>query len=84
MNMDLFMEPWPITKTKQQFCIHPAEIERGKEILPIAVANIVICGIPTLMFCTYVFEAIGGTWVSGRGNEMSIGFHNFVVTLHVA
>lgn len=57
--------------TKQQLRIHPAEIEGGKEILPMAVANPVICGTPTLMFRRNVFEAIGGTWISGIGNEMS-------------
>lgn len=57
--------------TKQQLRIHPAEIEGGKEILPMAVANPVICGTPTLMFRRNVFEAIGGTWISGIGNERS-------------
>ena len=50
---------------------HTASIEGGKEILPLAIANPVICGTPTLMFRRKVFEAIGGTWISDIGNEMS-------------
>ena len=50
---------------------HKASIEGGKEILRFAIANPVICGTPTLMFRRNVFEAIGGTWISGIGNEMS-------------
>lgn len=57
--------------TKEQLRVHKAEIEGGKEILSIAVAKPVICGTPTLMFRRNVFEAIGGTWISGIGNEMS-------------
>lgn len=57
--------------TKAQIRIHKAEIEGGKEILPIAVSAPVICGTPTLMFRRNVFESIGGTWISGIGNEMS-------------
>lgn len=57
--------------TKEQLRVHKAEIEGGKEILPIAVANPVICGTPTLMFRRNVFESIGGTWITGIGNEMS-------------
>ena len=57
--------------TKEQIRVHKADIEGGKEILPVAVANPVICGTPTLLFRRNVFEAIGGTWISGIGNEMS-------------
>ena len=57
--------------TKEELRIHKAEVEGGKEILPMAVANPVICGTPTLMFCRRIFESIGGTWIAGIGNEMS-------------
>ena len=57
--------------TKEQLRIHKAEVEGGKEILPTAVANPVICGTPTLMFSRKIFESIGGTWIAGIGNEMS-------------
>lgn len=50
---------------------HSASIEGGKEILPVAIANPIICGTPTLIFRRNVFEAIGGTWVAGIGNERS-------------
>ena len=57
--------------TKEELRVHKAEGEGGKEILPMAVANPVICGTPTLMFCRKIFESIGGTWIAGIGNEMS-------------
>lgn len=57
--------------SKEELRIHNADIEGGREILPIAVANPVICGTPTLMFSRSVFESIGGTWISGIGNDMS-------------
>ena len=57
--------------TKEQLRIHKAEVGGGKEILPTAVANPVICGTPTLMFSRKIFESIGGTWIAGIGNEMS-------------
>ena len=50
---------------------HSADLEGGCELLPTAVSNAVICGTPTLMFRRQVFESIGGTWISGIGNEMS-------------
>ena len=57
--------------TKEYLYDHFASIEGGKEILPDAIAKPIICGTPTLMFRRNVFEAIGGTWISGIGNEMS-------------
>lgn len=51
--------------------IHQANIEGGKEILPIAISQPIICGTPTLMFSRTIFESIGGTWISGIGNDMS-------------
>lgn len=57
--------------TKKYLYDHSALIEGGKEILPIAIAKATICGTPTLMFRRNVFESIGGTWISGIGNEMS-------------
>ena len=57
--------------TKEYLYDHSASIEGGKEILPIAIAKATICGTPTLMFRRNVFEAIGGTWISDIGNEMS-------------
>lgn len=58
-------------QTKKQLYIHEANLTGGLELLPIAVANPVICGTPTLMYRRHVFESIGGTWVSGIGNERS-------------
>lgn len=57
--------------TKEELRIHKADFKGGKEILPIAVANPVICGTPTLMFHRKTFESVGGTWIAGIGNEMS-------------
>ena len=57
--------------TGQYLYEHKAEYDGGKELLPIAVARPVICGTPTLMFRRDAFESIGGTWVSGIGNERS-------------
>lgn len=57
--------------TQKYVSEHSAEIEGGKELLPIAISSPVICGTPTLMFRRNVFESIGGTWISGIGNEMS-------------
>lgn len=57
--------------SKKELRIHKADIEGGKEILPIAVSKPVICGTPTLMFSRKIFESIGGTWISGIGNDMS-------------
>ena len=57
--------------TKKYLYDHSALIEGGKEILPIAISKATICGTPTLMFRRNVFESIGGTWISGIGNEMS-------------
>lgn len=57
--------------TKEYIRIHKAEIEGGIEILSDAVARPTVCGTPTFMFRRHVFESIGGTWVSGIGNEMS-------------
>lgn len=57
--------------TKEQLNIHGAEIEGGSEILPIAISKPTICGTPTFMFRRKAFESIGGTWISGIGNDMS-------------
>lgn len=57
--------------TRRELRTHKAELEGGAELLPIAVANPVICGTPTLMFRREVFQSIGGTWISGIGNERS-------------
>jgi len=57
--------------TNKELRVHKAELEGGREILPLAVANPVICGTPTLMFSRNTFESIGGTWISGIGNDMS-------------
>ena len=57
--------------TKEQLRIHKAETEGGKEILPMAVASPMISGTPTFMFRRRVFMSIGGTWISGIGNDMS-------------
>lgn len=57
--------------SKEIIRIHKADIEGGIEILPIAVANPVVCGTPTLMFSRTIFKSIGGTWISGIGNDMS-------------
>lgn len=50
---------------------HKVDIEGGKELLPIAISEPIICGTPTFMFKREVFEAIGGTWIPNIGNEMS-------------
>ncbi|MBR2351482.1 MAG: glycosyltransferase family 2 protein [Alistipes sp.] len=50
---------------------HIAQYNGGRELLPIAVASSVICGTPTLMFRRETFESVGGTWLSGIGNDMS-------------
>ena len=50
---------------------HKAEIEGGKEILPIAISDAIVCGTPTFMFRREAFESIGATWVSNIGNERS-------------
>ena len=50
---------------------HEAKIEGGKEILPQAISDALVCGTPTLMFKRDVFASLGGTWISGIGNEMS-------------
>ena len=47
------------------------KIEGGKEILPIAISQPIICGTPTLMFSRTIFDSLGGTWISGIGNDMS-------------
>ena len=57
--------------SKKELRIHKADLEGGKEILPIAISKPVICGTPTLMFSRKIFESIGGTWISGIGNDMS-------------
>lgn len=50
---------------------HKAELEGGKEILPIAISGAFVCGTPTFMFRREVFQSIGGTWVASIGNERS-------------
>lgn len=57
--------------TKEYLYDHKATLEGGIEILPQAVSKATICGTPTLMFSRKIFEAIGGTWIAGIGNEMS-------------
>lgn len=57
-------------KTKKRLYDHTAYLS-GSDLLPQAIANPIICGTPTLMFRRHVFEDIGGTWISGIGNEMS-------------
>lgn len=58
-------------KTKVYLYDHKAELEGGKELLKKAIEKPIICGTPTLMFRRQVFESIGGTWISGIGNERS-------------
>ena len=43
----------------------------GKNLLKDAIARPLVCGTPTFMFRRKVFEAIGGTWIAGIGNERS-------------
>ena len=50
---------------------HKTEVEGGKEILPVAISDAIVCGTPTFMFRREAFESIGGTWVSNIGNERS-------------
>lgn len=50
---------------------HNAQIEGGKEILPVAISDALVCGTPTFMFRREAFESIGGTWISNIGNERS-------------
>lgn len=50
---------------------HKADYEGGRELLPLAVADSVVCGTPTFMFRRDVFESLGATWVPGIGNERS-------------
>jgi len=57
--------------TNEYLYDHPAEYNGGKELLPIAVSDSIICGTPTLMFRRNVFTSIGGTWIAGIGNERS-------------
>lgn len=57
--------------TNQYLYDHKAEIEGGKELLSTAVSDAIVCGTPTFMFRRDVFNAIGGTWISGIGNERS-------------
>lgn len=56
--------------TNEQLRIHEASYS-GEGLLPLAISKPIICGTPTLMFRRNVFESIGGTWISGIGNEMS-------------
>ena len=58
-------------ETKEYLYDHKAEIEGGREILPIAISDAIVCGTPTFMFRRNVFDAIGGTWVANIGNERS-------------
>lgn len=58
-------------QSKQYLYDHLAMIGGGKELLINAIAKPLVCGTPTLMFRRDVFEAIGGTWVAGIGNERS-------------
>ena len=57
--------------TKEYLYDHPATYDGGRELLPMVIASPVICGTPTLMFRREAFESIGGTWLSGIGNDMS-------------
>lgn len=50
---------------------HKATIEGGIEILPLAVADSVVCGTPSMMFRRNAFENIGGTYIDGIGNNFS-------------
>lgn len=50
---------------------HKATIEGGVEILPLAVADSVVCGTPSIMFRRCAFESIGGTYIDGIGNNFS-------------
>lgn len=50
---------------------HKATIEGGIEILPLAVADSVVCGTPSMMFRRCAFESIGGTYIDGIGNNFS-------------
>ncbi len=50
---------------------HKATIEGGLEILPLAVADSVVCGTPSMMFRRSAFEDIGGTYIDGIGNNFS-------------
>ncbi len=57
--------------TKEHLYDHLATVRGGVELLQQAVAQPIICGTPTLMFRRKAFESIGGTWISGIGNERS-------------
>ena len=50
---------------------HPAIIGGGVDLLKEAISKPLVCGTPTFMFRRKVFEAIGGTWIAGIGNERS-------------
>ncbi|RHU30296.1 glycosyltransferase [Parabacteroides sp. TM07-1AC] len=50
---------------------HKATYEGGKEILPFAVADSVVCGTPSMMFRRCAFESIGGSYIDGIGNNFS-------------
>lgn len=58
-------------KTGKHISDHLATIEGGIEILPQVVSKPIVSGTPTLLFKRHVFEDIGGTWISGIGNESS-------------
>ena len=50
---------------------HVAELDGGRELLPIAIGGAVICGTPSLMYRREAFASIGGSWIAGIGNDAS-------------
>ena len=50
---------------------HVAELDGGRELLPIAIGGSVICGTPSLMYRREAFASIGGSWIAGIGNDAS-------------
>lgn len=58
-------------KTGMYLYTHEAKLEGGIEILPKAIEEGYISGTPSIMYRRIVFAEIGGTYISGIGNEMS-------------